>query len=54
MVTKQVYCELLITKLIPAVVDKWPRRDRQLRKIFIQQDGAKTIFMRMTRNTMMH
>ena len=41
MVTNQVYHELLITKLLPAIIEKWPRRDRQLRKIFIQQDGAK-------------
>ena len=40
-VTKDVYRDLLITKLIPAIVVKWPTSDRNLRKIFIQQDGAK-------------
>ena len=39
--TKQVYPELLITKLIPVIIEKWQRTDQQLRKIFIQQDGAK-------------
>ena len=28
-------------KLIPAIMEKWPISDRNLRKIFIQQDGAK-------------
>ena len=28
-------------KLIPAIVEKWPISDRNSRKIFIQQDGAK-------------
>ena len=40
-VTKDVYRDLLITKLIPAIVVKWPTSDRNSRKIFIQQDGAK-------------
>ena len=40
-VTKAVYRDLLITKLIPAIMEKWPSRDRNSRKIFIQQDGAK-------------
>ena len=38
---KEVYRDLLITKLIPAIVERWPVSDRNLRKIFIQQDGAK-------------
>ena len=38
---KEVYRDLLITKLIPAIVEKWPTRDRNSRKFFIQQDGAK-------------
>ena len=40
-VTKKVHRDLLIRKLIPAILEKWPTRDRILRKIFIQQDGAK-------------
>ena len=28
-------------KLIPAIMEKWPTSDRNSRKIFIQQDGAK-------------
>ena len=40
-VTKVVYRDLLINKLIPAILDKWPRRDRMSRTIYIQQDGAK-------------
>ena len=41
-VTKEVYRELLISKLLPAIVEKWPQRDRSSRKIWIQQDGAKS------------
>ena len=41
MVTKHIYQELLITNSHPAIIEKWPRRDQQLRKFFIQQDGAK-------------
>ena len=41
MVTKDVYRELLINQLIPAILEKWPRRDRMSRTIYIQQDGAK-------------
>ena len=40
-VTNEVYWDLLTTKLIPAIVEKWPTSDRDSRKIFIQQDGAK-------------
>ena len=40
-VTKEVYRDLLIRKLIPAILEKWLTRDRISRKIFIQQDGAK-------------
>ena len=39
--TKDVYRELLINQLIPAILEKWPRRDRTSRTIYIQQDGAK-------------
>ena len=40
-VTKEVYWDLLISKLIPSILEKWPRRDMLSRKIFIQQDRAK-------------
>ena len=40
--TKGVYRELLISKLLPAIIEKWPRTDRLSRKIWIQQDGAKS------------
>ena len=42
LVTKEVYCELLISKLLPVIVEKWPWTDRLSRKIWIQQDGAKS------------
>ena len=41
-VTKEVYHDLLISKLIPSILENWPRRDRLSRKTFIQQDRAKT------------
>ena len=41
MVTKEVYSELLISKLILAILENWPRKDMMARTIFIQQDGAK-------------
>ena len=41
-VTKEVYRELLISKLLLAIMEKWPQTDRLSRKIFIQQDGAKS------------
>ena len=40
--TKEAYQELLIPKLLPAIVEKWPWTDQFLRKILIQQDGAKS------------
>ena len=40
-VAKEVYRELLISKLIPAILENWPGRDRMSRTIYIQQDGAK-------------
>ena len=40
-VTKEVYRNLLISKLIPSILEKWPRRDMLSRKIFIQQDRAR-------------
>ena len=39
--TKVVYRELLISKSIPAILEKWPRRDRMSRTIYIQQDSAE-------------
>ena len=42
MVTKEVYQELLISKLLPAIVEKLPWMDQLSRKILIQQDGAKS------------
>ena len=41
-VTEEVYHDLLISKLIPSILEKWPRRDMLSRKIFIQQDSTKT------------
>ena len=40
-VTKKVYRELLISNLIPAILENWSSRDRMSGTIFIQQDGAK-------------
>ena len=40
-VVKEVYRDLLIMKLIPAIMEKWPTSDRNSRKIFILEDGAK-------------
>ena len=39
--TKEVYRELQVYKLILAILENWPRRDRMSRTIFIQQHGAK-------------
>ena len=41
-VMKEVYWELLISKLLPAIVEKWPWTDWLLRKILIQQDSGKS------------
>ena len=41
-VTKEVYRELLISKLLPAIVEKWPWTDQLLRKNLMQQDGVKS------------
>ena len=32
----------MISKLLPAIIEKWPRTDRLSRKIWIQQDRAKS------------
>ena len=53
-VTKEVYHDLLISKLILSILEKWPRRDRLSRKIFIQQDRAKNTSVAMTSYSMMH
>ena len=42
MVTQQVYQDVLIKKLLPAILQKWPTQDQLSRKVFIQQDAAKT------------
>ena len=42
MVTKELYHDLLISKLLPAIVEKWPWMDQLSRKILIHQDGAKS------------
>ena len=39
--TQEVYRDLMISKLLPVILEKWLRRDQLSRKIFIQQDGAK-------------
>ena len=39
-VTKEVYREPLLSKLLLAIIGKWPWTDRLSRKIYIQQDGA--------------
>ena len=41
-VTKEVYWELLISKLLPAIVEIWPQMDWLSRNFLIQQDGAKS------------
>ena len=41
-VTKEVYREVLISKLLPAIIEKWPWTDRLSRKIYVQQDSAKS------------
>ena len=41
MVTKEVYWDLLISKLKPTILEKWLSGDRMSRKLFIQQDGAE-------------
>ena len=41
-VTKEVYQELLLSKLLLAIMEEWPQTDRLSRKIFIQQNSAKS------------
>ena len=38
-ITRDVYCEYLIEKFLPAVKEKWPTCNRRIR---LQQDGAKS------------
>ena len=38
-ITRDVYCEYLIEKLLPAVKERWPRNNGRIR---LQQDGAKS------------
>ena len=38
-ITRDVYCEYLIQKFLPAVKEKWPMRNG---RIWLQQDGAKS------------
>src|SRR5690349_1607478 len=39
-VTKEIYSEMLISNVLPAIRDQWPRCSAK-RPIFIQQDNAK-------------
>ena len=41
-VNREVYRDLLVEKLMPAILEKWPQADRSKRTIRIQQDGAKS------------
>jgi hypothetical protein len=41
-VTKEVYRDYMINKVIPAIKLKWPDKQELRRGIFIQQDGART------------
>ena len=53
-VIKEVYHKLLISKLLLAIVEKWPWTDRLSRKIWIQQDGAKAISIQMIMSSKKH
>ena len=54
MVTKDVYRELLINQLIPAILEKWSRRDRTSGLFTYSKMVQKTIFVRMTRNSTLY
>lgn len=41
-VTKDIYCDILVNKLIPAVMEKWPHKHAPMIKIWIQQDNPNT------------
>ena len=53
-VIKEVYQDLLISKLLPAIVDKWPRTDRLSRNFLYNKRVQKAIYVRMTRSSTMH
>ena len=41
-ITRDVYCEYLIQKFLPAVKERWPMRNE---RIELQQDGAKSLIL---------
>ena len=41
-ITRDVYRDLLMECLMPAILEKWPEADRNRRTLRIQQDGAKS------------
>lgn len=41
-VTKEVYRDYMINKVLPAIEERWPSKDELAEGIYIQQDGAKT------------
>ena len=47
-VTKEVYHDLLISKLILSILEKWPRRDRLPRKFSFNKTGQKITLVVMT------
>ena len=53
-VTKEIYRELLISKLLLGIIEKWPWTDRLSRKIYIQQDSAKSHIGETTKSSRMH
>ena len=46
-VTNEVYHDLLITKLIPSILEKWPQRDRLSRKFLFNKTGQKITLVAM-------
>ena len=53
-VIKEVYQDLLISKLLLAIVEKWPRTDRLSRKFLYNKMVQKAIYVRTTRSSMTH
>ena len=53
-VTKEVYCDLLITKLIPSILEKWPRRTGCQRKFSFNKMGQKITLVATTSYSTMH
>ena len=41
-ITRDVYRALLVEKVLPGIIEKWPVEDRKERVVRIQQDGAKS------------